>query len=363
MALAKSRARQRKPFEPNAFLGIGNIPEDNTVLPKQERKERRTKTSVALSPLPEIGGRHSTFTQNDDSDAYANLLSHRRQKRGETTTALNTLSTDADPLNFDGFYLKRQATSTSRSESRATHISRGLAPPNTGSHAFGDPARAPSSLSSIGGTRSDIRLRIPFKQHIGNLDYVNQRTAGTTITATPLNPDTTSWDILKVAEDLIQTTPSEQDGEGSPRHAGRLRKAKLQPLKPVQIDGPSIEQCAGIIAESHYNPRTMMDPFALRSELLMSSFTPQEFQHWQDAAANLVSSSRRTSPILGAKGEDPLLVFARNYNTNEKIDHEKIQAFRQYAASHRASRSSSPGFPQPEQNASLNKTDSMGPRR
>ena len=46
-----------------------------------------------------------------------------------------------------------------------------------------------------------------------------------------------------------------------------------------------------------------MDPFALRSELLMSAFTPQEFQHWQDAAANLVSSSRRTSPILGAKGE------------------------------------------------------------
>ena len=78
---------------------------------------------------------------------------------------------------------------------------------------------------------------------------------------------------------------------------------RLQPLKPVQVDGPSIEQCAGIIAESHYNPRTMMDPFALRSELLMSSITPQEYQHWQDAAANLTSSSRRTSPILGAKGE------------------------------------------------------------
>jgi len=327
-------------------LGIGK-PAGTTHAPKDGRRERQRKSSIALSPLPEISGRISTPSRDDESDAYLALMSRHRQKNVGTTPGLTMIADET--LDEDQVPLYKQATSNSRSESRATNLSRTLVPPNTGNQMLGESPRAPSSLSSIGGTRSDIRLRIPFKQHIGNLDYVNQKSVGTAanFSASAMHPETTSWDILKVAEELAEKDSTLAQNEGSPRHGGRLRKARLQPLKPVQIEGPSIEQCAGIIAESQYNPRTMMDPFALRSELL-SSFSPQEFQHWQDAAANLVSSSRRTSPILGVKGEDPLLVFARNYSTTEKIDHEKIQAFRQYAASHRASRSSSPGFPQHE---------------
>ncbi|KAK7496999.1 hypothetical protein BaRGS_00011735 [Batillaria attramentaria] len=99
---------------------------------------------------------------------------------------------------------------------------------------------------STAGTRSNPRIKMPFKHSVKKPASTEPRAQ---------SPSQELKEMTALATYHV-TRILRAGGDGNKRQQnGRLQKGRLKPLYPVNISGPTIQQCRGIVADSrNYSP-------------------------------------------------------------------------------------------------------------
>ncbi|XP_013386410.1 uncharacterized protein LOC106155919 isoform X2 [Lingula anatina] len=219
------RARPIKPHENSPFLGINLLPPEKQAA-EAEPSQLRQKSNRLNVPLSRPG---STTTR-----------ATRASQTGRVTSA----------------------ASTRRAPSRQ---SRAAAYGSVAGDFIKFPNAVPFHKSPVVTVhpKANKHIKSPFKQNANTIELEVSNVA----------PGQDLKEKTALATYHVSRVLAQQPVKQETKHFGRLRKGKLKPLlEPVVLDGPSIEQCRGIVADAHCY---MASPSksSLRREQLLNSLT------------------------------------------------------------------------------------------
>ncbi|XP_076090634.1 uncharacterized protein LOC143062752 isoform X2 [Mytilus galloprovincialis] len=195
------------------------------------------------------------------------------------------------------------ATSPARLPQRPSSVRRGRAPTVSGrlyvpegtspSPYINSGRNTPASSIFVSPTnrqksKPNVHIKSPFKHSMQKTEILQER---------PSSPAQDLKDMTAFATFQVGKMLSREPVEQKAKLHGRLLKGKLKPLKPVNVKGPSIEKCRGIVSENRTSLPPANKTLARRREILERIPNVHEYLYDRPRTEESIHRTSRASSV------------------------------------------------------------------
>ncbi|KAK3593726.1 hypothetical protein CHS0354_013623 [Potamilus streckersoni] len=283
--IVKSRSRPKKEHESDPFLSIDNLPQDATFVSEKSQGlggVRRGRPAPPKSP--------SLITWPRAS-AYATPFSHNSGPASDFHQLKRKAATR--PNSFRSSSTSWLRTSYSNRAGNITPTQMNYVSPNK-------EQKSPN-----------YHVKMPFKHAVNKPDM---RQDGVTSPSQELK-ERTALAIYHINRIL-----SLDDQPDAKKKHGRLQKAKLKPLYPVSIEGPSITQCRGIVSDAHSYGPSASRTLQRRQQLLKQ--IPNVHEYLYDRPHTVESLHQTSIASSGDDNNDNGAISDESFDSNRSLPDE-----------------------------------------